>query len=238
MTETLQQIAEWYEDRPVIRSLIQLIPFGVGSAVDTGIAVRLSNIREERLRSFFAELAEGEVDLPEELLKSDDFIHCYVETVRAALSSRREEKVQYFARLLRGTFATDHLRDVDEYEEFLGVLEDLTFREIQVLVALDQYLSQNEPPFDERDAQEIKQYWNECLDFLSDEADVPRSEITAYLRRIGRSGLLDRVRVSASEREVANIGSGMLSVVVDDELVVPNSRYERLRETALDDIDA
>ena len=50
--------------------------------------------------------------------------------------------------------------------------------------------------------------------------------------------MLDRVRVSASERELANIGSGMLSVVVDDELVVPNSRYERLRETALDNSDA
>ena len=60
----------------MIRSLVQLIPFGVGSAVDTGIAVRLSNIREERLRSFFDELAEGDVDLPEELLESDDFIHC------------------------------------------------------------------------------------------------------------------------------------------------------------------
>lgn len=159
------------------------------------------------------------MDLPEELLEGDDFIHCYVGTIRAVLSSRREEKVQYFARLLRRTFATDHLRDLNEYEEFLGVLEDLTFREIQVLVALDQYLSQNEPLFDERDAQEIKQYWNECLDSLSDEADVPRSEITAYLRRIGRSELLDRVRVPASERELANIGLDMLSVVADDGLI-------------------
>lgn len=61
MTETLQQVAEWYEDRPVIRSPVQPIPFGIGSAVDTGIAVRLRNIREERLKSFFDELAEEEV---------------------------------------------------------------------------------------------------------------------------------------------------------------------------------
>lgn len=236
MTEMLQRMAEWYEDRPVIRALIQLIPFG--SAVDTGVAVRLSNIRKERLRSFFDELAEGEVDLPKELLESDDFIHCYVETVRAALSSRRKEKVQYFARLLLGTFATDRLRDIDEYEEFLGVLEDLTFREIQVLVALDRYLSKNDPPFEGKGGQKTKQYWNQCLDFLSNEADFPRNEITAYLRRIGRKGLLDRVQISSSGRELKNIRASMLTVVVDDELVVPNSRYLRLKKTALDSSDA
>ncbi len=88
-------------DQPVIRSLIQLIPCGVGSAFDFFIMNKIQDIRKERLRTFFDELGSGEIELTNNLIESEDFLHCYFATLRAALNTRRREKVRMFAGLLK-----------------------------------------------------------------------------------------------------------------------------------------
>ena len=47
-----------YEGNRVIRGLVQLIPYGVGSAIDVVVTKTLDNIREERSHAFFDELAK------------------------------------------------------------------------------------------------------------------------------------------------------------------------------------
>lgn len=225
----MKELAERYEGQPLLRALVQLIPGGFGAAFDSALSTRLANMRQERARIFLDALARRGVDLNEELLESDDFIHCFVRTIGIAVNSRRDEKVNYLAQLLSGAFTSKKLRDVDEYEEFLSVLDELSFREIEVLSALDDHIEGNRPSFDSKSAQEMKRYWVECLDYLSSAVDIPRSEITPVLRRLLRSGFLDRVRVSSSEREISRVTLGTISVVLDDELVVPSQRYHRLK---------
>jgi hypothetical protein len=94
-------LVERYERQPIIRGLVQLVPFGIGSALDTALAVKFQEYRTDRLREFFDELGTGEVPLTPDLIESDDFLHCYFATVGAVVKSYRKEKVRYLARLLR-----------------------------------------------------------------------------------------------------------------------------------------
>ena len=60
-------------DQPEIRSLIQLIPAGIGSALDVALINKIQEIRKDRLKSFFDELARGSIELTNELISSEIF---------------------------------------------------------------------------------------------------------------------------------------------------------------------
>lgn len=85
---TTEKLLLRYESNRVIRGLVQLIPLGIGGAIDVVLTRTLTTIREERSRAFFDELAKGSSQLDLATLESEDFLHCYFATTRYALNSR------------------------------------------------------------------------------------------------------------------------------------------------------
>jgi hypothetical protein len=100
-----QSLLEAYADSPVIRSLVQLVPGGLGSAFDVGLQHRADKLKEKRLKIFFDELAIGSVELTQEIIENDDFLHCFFIAAAAATRSRRAEKTKLFAKLLKSSIS-------------------------------------------------------------------------------------------------------------------------------------
>jgi hypothetical protein len=131
-----------YLKNPIVRSLAQLVPWGIGGAVDTLVAARYQRMVEERRRHFFEELDRGERQLTAELESSDDFLHCFAITLRAVHRTRRHEKIQLFGRLFSAAVSTDPAVSTDEYEELLSILDELSVKDLKVLMALEEYETQ------------------------------------------------------------------------------------------------
>ena len=163
------------------------MPFGLGGAADVVLTKTLDNIREDRARSFFDELANRADPLDPKVLESEDFLHCYFATSRYALNSRRREKIQMFARLLHASLAEVGPRDVDEFEEFLSVLEDLSYREIRALAILDTFTSRPRTA-DQNDLQWTNTFWEEFEKRLVAELGIPADEVVDFMNRISRTG--------------------------------------------------
>ena len=87
--------------------------------------------------AFFDELAKGDVIVDEELLKSEDFLHAYFATTKYALNTRRREKIEMFARLLKSSITEKDISSIDEYEDLLKVLDELSYRELLALRILE-----------------------------------------------------------------------------------------------------
>ena len=183
---TTENLLARYEGNRVVRGLVQLIPFGIGGALDVVVAKTLSNIREERSRAFFDELASTSTPLDPAMLESEDFLHCYFSTARYALNSRRREKIQMFARLLKTSLSAKGPRDVDEYEELLEILDDLTFRELQALAIMDSFSNRPRTP-DQNDLQWTNTFWKEFEDRIVLDLGVPRDEVADFMNRISRT---------------------------------------------------
>jgi hypothetical protein len=183
----MEKLLARYENNRVVRGLVQLIPLGVGGAIDVVLTGTLNKIREERSRTFFDELAKTSTPLDPSVLQSEDFLHCYFSTVRYALNSRRREKIEMFARLLKASLDDAGPKDVDEYEEFLGILDDLSYREIQVLALMDAF-SNRPRSKDQNDLQWTNTFWDEFEDRVIRELGVPRGEVSDFMNRISRTG--------------------------------------------------
>ncbi|MCD4780782.1 MAG: hypothetical protein K8S27_09590 [Candidatus Omnitrophica bacterium] len=127
----IAELSKKYSESPIIRSLCQLLP-GWSSA-DTLLQHRADEIKKDRLLTFFDELAKGEIALKPELINSNDFLHCFFATARAALNSRRKDKIEMFARLLNDFISSNFLTNANEYEEFLSMLDELNHIHISIL---------------------------------------------------------------------------------------------------------
>jgi hypothetical protein len=94
---------------------------------------------QKRNEAFFLELKRNPTMLPEGILKSDAFIHKFLITYKAVQITYTDEKIKLFARLLLNG-GTDGCK-VDEYEELLRTLNELSNREIHILLLFDSYYS-------------------------------------------------------------------------------------------------
>ncbi len=185
----IQRLASRYQRNSVIRALVQLIPAGIGSAADVAIATRISNIREQRARAFFDELASQDIALTDKQIESDDFLHAYFSTTRAALNTRRQEKIRLFARLFGNYARRTSFVPTDAYEELLTVLDDLGYREFQVLLILRRFEASVSLSEEQNALQRVSTFWDAFIEAVEAETGVPRTETPGFLARLNRTGL-------------------------------------------------
>ena len=183
----LQQLLEAYKANRVIRLLIQLILPGIGSALDVVLIQTLDKIHYERAHAFFDELAKGKLINNEELLKSEDFLHCYITTVQAALKTRRREKIRMFARLLKSSLDDSGPANIDDYEYFLNILDNLGFKEIQALIIFDSF-SDSFRDSTNSDPSWTSTFWDEFENKLSEQLNIPRERVADFMNGIARTG--------------------------------------------------
>lgn len=132
------ELALRYDKMPLTKALFSLLPLPGLGAVDVLVQARLDEYRHERALEFFDELAAGEMVLTTDLIQSEDFLHAYFCTAKAAMNERRREKIRLFAKLLTSSVSGGVLPDLDEYEKYLKILDDLEPREMQILLLLDE----------------------------------------------------------------------------------------------------
>ena len=189
-TGTIEQVVSRYPaTSPMFRGLIQLIPCGIGSAIDVAVVTKLENIHKDKLREFFDELEKGAIPLTPEIIESEDFLHCYISTVRAALNTRRREKIRYFARLLTSSISSSEISTVDEYDECLSILDELSFRELGILIVLSRYEKKYSYQDGGSHIQKADQFWERFSSEVCSGFSIPREELNGMLIRLNRTGL-------------------------------------------------
>lgn len=187
-TKTIERLVDRYKNKPILRGLIQLVPFGIGAAVDVALVTIIENIREDRAREYYDRFAKDDVLLTPKIIESEDFVHAYISTTRAALNTRRREKIHYFANLLISYVSSSEIHTIDEYEEYLSILDDMSYRELGILAVLSQYEKEYDQA-DENGSDRSVHLWNRfssevCLMF-----SIPTGELSSIMTRLNRTGL-------------------------------------------------
>jgi len=188
MHNNLFLLAEEYNSNKALRLIVKLVP--MGSIIDSTLAGFYTKEKERRLKVFFDELARYDLQLSEEVIHSDDFLHKYFITLKAALETKRAEKIQYFARLLKNSNEPIADNATDYYEDFLKVLDDLTYQELYVLKRLRSKEKENKNPA----AMPLvynKRFYRSLKKELAEELNVSIDEVLSIYIRLGRTGCIN-----------------------------------------------
>ncbi len=190
-----ESLSDRYERSPIIRTLVAIIgqAIPVASVADATLVAKIVEMREARARAFFDELETQNIVLTDEQVRNDAFLHAYFATMRAALNTRRHEKIRLFARLFSGYSQSKHVNDVDDYEEMLEILDDLSIREFQILLLLHKFETSAPIRQDQNPLQRVLTYWEAFIASVESQFGIPASEIPGVLARMRRTGLYDNI---------------------------------------------
>ncbi len=167
-----------------------IVKLVAGFVVPSRVRSIMSFLEEERLRVFFKALDEGKIRLTREVIEGTEFLHRFYITERAVRRTIYENKIRAFAELLtRGSVGDDRV-DLDQYEELNQILDELTAREMQVLLALERYEEKHYrdgrfPPEKNVDYllhKEVAAIWGIPVENVSD------SELVGLVVRLERTG--------------------------------------------------
>lgn len=134
----MTNIIERY-DNPLIRTLIQLVPMGIGSSIDVALLETISKIRRDRQIAFFDKISNSQIKLTEEEIKSDDFIYGFFAIYKHINNTRHIEKVELFANLFINGVLTRDIYQHDIFIDYVDILEQLTVRDIFVLREIEKF---------------------------------------------------------------------------------------------------
>lgn len=182
-----EDLLNLYQGNYLIKSLVQLIPM-YGSLIDTTLTTAYNNILLQRSREFFNELTLGKIELSPDIINSEDFLHAYFSTFKAALYTKQREKIRFLSRLLNSGFNSGIISKADEYDDYLKILEDLTLREIYILYTLYSYEEENPIQKGENDLQRTTRFWSEFENKIKSDLSINSSEIKGLINRINRTG--------------------------------------------------
>ncbi len=136
------------------------------------------------------ELEKGEIELTEEMIQSEEFIHSFVIIYRAVVNTYSREKIRYFARILKYGISQNKLAS-DEFEEFVQILDTLSLTELSLIQTLNEFepnVGQTETNNKDKKLK-LPEYWDEYLEKIQKQHNFSKEVTTDKLSRLNRIGL-------------------------------------------------
>jgi hypothetical protein len=206
---TRDELVRLYGDSPIMRALAELLPGG--GALNELMAHRAAEIDRERLKTLLDEIAAGARPLTQETIASEDFLHCFFATIRASRLTRQRQKIRLLGRLLTASFDPTAPPAVDRFERYLGILDEMTFEEIQLLSIVSKHEKAADP--EGNPVQRTNRYWSALKAEASASLGLPEASIEPLLTRLSRTGLYQPITGAYLDYEG---GRGMLTPLYEE----------------------
>lgn len=138
----IKKISEDYSNNPVLRSLINLIPY-VGGAIDVLITTKIQEISWKRLNNYldllqkqFENVNESKID--KDYLQSEEFYDLFLQTARASTRTRSEEKTKLFAKIFKNAITREFNNPLSP-EDLVSIIDNFSENDITFIKILQEY---------------------------------------------------------------------------------------------------
>ena len=124
---------------PIVEAFVSCVkPFfpGIGELVDSSVNEIVENFQKAKRREFCEYIFDTEEVITKEKISDIEFLMEFGRTLDAINRLAQNEKVIYIAALFKNTFIIKNSYDTDQYEEWLKCIDDLSYRQIEILKCL------------------------------------------------------------------------------------------------------
>jgi hypothetical protein len=184
-------LGDFYADNPLMRALVALaglIP--VASVVDAAVVAQWEKAKKERFRILLDKLSQDEEHLTEELIQQEDFIYAFISVARSSILTRQREKIRLFAQLLTNACRRKKL-DSDEFEENLKILDELSLRELKLLLLFKKHEDRLSERAQKQTGDHRRSQWDALANDAESELGISREHLSSTLSRLARTGLYE-----------------------------------------------
>lgn len=201
-------------NHPIIQALlgglgvIPIIGSATGAGIDSGINVYLKKEEEKRL-FHICEMIISEGSITTDMVKGVKEVISFAKMLDVARKLITNDKLDFLVRLYKNLVTQDE-KDYSEYEEYLRRLDELSFREIEILHILDEQdlviedlkgSCQNQDGIFDMEAhhtkvQQIESKWLEFQEIVQQKFEIDPLDLQGYMQSISRSGFCVQYKVT------------------------------------------
>lgn len=117
----------------LISGIASAVPF-VGGLLSNSINASFTHFQEKKRKQFLDIILSNKENITSDKVNEIEFIINFTKTLEAVNRLSTYDKIQYFANLLKNSYFTENKIINDEYEEYLALLNYLSYREIFILI--------------------------------------------------------------------------------------------------------
>lgn len=118
----------------VLMPVVKAIPV-VGDMIDSTMNKVLEEFQKKKEEQFIEVVLKDQHSITSDMVNDVEFIVNYARTLEAVKRLATNDKVKYFGNLIRkGYLSGEHIQN-SEFEEYLEILNTMSYREIELLVA-------------------------------------------------------------------------------------------------------
>lgn len=122
----------------VLLSFVKAIPI-IGDMVDSSINSILEDFQNKKEKEFIDVILQKDNKITSEQVNDVEFIVNYARTLEAVKRLANNDKVKYYGNLICNGYLSEGKIQNDEFEEYVSILNDLSYREIQYLIFFAEY---------------------------------------------------------------------------------------------------
>ena len=184
------------KNNPVVDSVlltpVKAIPV-IGEMVNSTTNKLIEDFQRKKEQELVDYILKDESSITTDMVNDVEFIINYNRTLEVVRRLATNDKVKFFGNLIRnGYLSVQHIEN-SEFEEYLDVLNNMSYREIQALVAYFKYCNG-------KHAKEYEKYniWYSFSHEYSSKMKIKKSEIYRIFSSIARTGFVQAFYVTAS----------------------------------------
>jgi len=193
--EPVDRAVELYTEQRWLRAAVQLVPFGVGSAIDALITTRGGELARRRVESLLEDLRTaidqvGQDKVDRAFVGSEEWDDLVIRAFRAAAETRDREKLRILAAILGGSASVERDPALDA-EALLSAVTELSPADVELARVLHERLSA--PRTETEAGMNELQLWTARLE--GDEWIPPaaRDDRTFHFHRLEQAGLISEI---------------------------------------------
>lgn len=190
---------------PVITSAISLLknikPI-IGDLLDDATEAGLAEFQNKKQQQLIDMIRNAPIgSITSKMLNGVEFIMSFMKTIDAVNKTLNADKVKFYGNLLiNGYLLNSKKTSVDEFEEYIELINSLSYSELEYLSFFKKYS-------DKYNGQLLGENWKEfCEEFI---ANFPNTNPNYVFKRLLRTGFI------SEEIETANVNSETLSFGVE-----------------------
>lgn len=172
----------------VLMPVVKAIPV-VGDMIDSTMNKVLEEFQKKKEEQFIEVVLKDQHSITSDMVNDVEFIVNYARTLEAVKRLATNDKVKYFGNLIRkGYLSGGHIEN-SEFEEYLEILNTMSFREIQYLIDFKRYC-------EEKKKAETRYYRNHWTGYMFEYSKVYKisgSELCSIFMRIKRTGFVEEI---------------------------------------------
>ena len=169
----------------VLMPVIKAIPL-IGDMVDSSMNKVIEDFQQKKEKELIEVILKDKHMITTDMVNDIEFIVNYNRTLEAVRRLATNDKVKFFGNLIRNGYLSEKRIESSEFDEYLNILNTMSYREIQCLVAYKLHC-------ENKSMGKLVKY-NDWTFFRKDYAkknQISESEVWSIFMRITRTGFIE-----------------------------------------------